>query len=161
MIDNYIQLTKNDVLKIGIKDENGNDTGNYLEFDLEDIELPLRIQQLGEEHKKNLNYLKMQYALIEKKEDKKGKKILSSREEDKAKALKEFYDREIKCLDLVLGEGGTSKVLNGRKPYFRMFDDIGKALDKLSPIFEKRMDEIKNNIIEKYKIKEEDVMEYE
>lgn len=161
MIDNYIQLSRNDVLKIGIKDENGNDTGNYIEFDLEDIELPLKIQQVDDEHKKNLNYLKMQYALIDKKENKTGKKILSSKEEEKAKVLKEFFDREIKTLDLILGEGGTLKVLNGRKPYYRMFDDIGEAIDKLGPIFENRMDKIKNDIINKYKLKEEAVMEYE
>lgn len=159
MIDNYIQLAKSSVLKIGIKDENGNDTGNYLEFDLEDIELPLRIQQLEEEHKKNLNYLKLQDTLINKKEDKKGKKLLSSREEEKLKVLKEFFNREIKALDLVLGEGGTEKILNGRKPYYGMFEDITQALEPLTPIFEEKFKQMKQNVIDKYKIKEENIME--
>lgn len=159
MIDNYIQLAKRDILKIGIKDAEGNDTGNYIEFDLEDIELPLRIQQLYENHKKNQNYLKLQETLINKKEDKKGKKLLSSREEEKLKVLKEFFDREIKALDLVLGENGTSKILNGRKPYYGMFDDITKALEPLTPIFEEKFKQIKQSVIDKYKIKEENIME--
>lgn len=159
MMDNYIQLKKNNVIKIGIKDAEGNDTGNYLEFDLEDISLPLRIQQLEEEHKKNLNYLKMQFALIDKKEEKSGKKLFTNKEEEKMKVLIEFYDRESKTMDLVLGEGGTAKMLNGRKPYYEMFNDIMEALEPLEPIFKKGYENVKNKIVEKYKIKDTDVME--
>ena len=39
----YIQLKKDNILKIGIKNAYGKDTGEYLEFDWEDIDLPLRI----------------------------------------------------------------------------------------------------------------------
>lgn len=159
MTDNYIQLKKSNVLKIGIKDEEGNDTGNYLEFDLEDIGLPLRIQQLDEEHKKNLNYLKMQFALIDKKEEKSGKKILTNKEEEKSKVIIEFYNREIKALDLFLGEGGTEKILNGRKPYYEMFEDIMEALEPLEPLFKTNYENIRQSIIKKYKIAENDTME--
>ena len=159
MTDNYIQLKKSNVLKIGIKDEEGNDTGNYLEFDLEDIGLPLRIQQLDEEHKKNLNYLKMQFALIDKKEEKSGKKILTNKEEEKSKVIIEFYNREIKALELFLGEGGTEKILNGRKPYYEMFEDIMEALEPLEPLFKTNYENIRQNIIKKYKIAENDTME--
>ena len=53
MTDNFIQLGKSDVLRLGIRTEDGKDTGEYLEFDLEDIELPLRYQELAEKDKKN------------------------------------------------------------------------------------------------------------
>ena len=159
MMDNYIQLKKKDTIKIGIKDENGNDTGNYLEFDLEDISLPLRIQRLEEEHKKNLNYLKMQFALIEKMEEKSGKKLLTNKEEERMKTIGEFYNREIKTIDLFLGEGGTEKILNGRKPYYEMFNDIMEALEPLEPIFKKSFEKVKNNIANKYKVTDSEVME--
>ena len=35
--ENFIQLKKDSILKIGIKDNEGNDTGEHLEFDMEDI----------------------------------------------------------------------------------------------------------------------------
>ena len=31
----FIQLKKDNIIRIGIQDYNGNDTGNHLEFDLE------------------------------------------------------------------------------------------------------------------------------
>ena len=52
MAENFIQLNKNDTLKLGIRTEDGKDTGEFLEFNLEDIELPLRYQELLEKDKK-------------------------------------------------------------------------------------------------------------
>ena len=75
------------------------------------------------------------------------------------KVLIEFYDRESKTMDLVLGDGGTAKMLNGRKPYYEMFNDIMEALEPLEPIFKKGYENVKNKIVEKYKIKDTDVME--
>jgi hypothetical protein len=72
-----IQLKKSSILKIGIKDDEGNDTGEHLEFDLEDIELPLRLNECDAKHRKNLEHLRNQFVIIDKKEDKKGKFILS------------------------------------------------------------------------------------
>ena len=40
--NNFIKLKKDSILRIGIKDANGVDTGEHFEFDLEDIEFPLR-----------------------------------------------------------------------------------------------------------------------
>lgn len=57
-MNEYIQLKKDNILKIGIKDSNGNETGEHLEFDLEDIDLPLRINQCDIEHRKNLSWLR-------------------------------------------------------------------------------------------------------
>ena len=62
--DNEIQLKRNeDILRLKIIDEDGNDTGNYLEFNLEDIELPIKWQQLIEEDKKNRAYLRNQFTI--------------------------------------------------------------------------------------------------
>ena len=160
-MENFIQLKKDNIIRIGIKDSQGNDTGEHLEFDLEDIELPLKYQECIEMHKKNVKYLKTQLVIINKKEDHKGKKLLSYNEEEKIKAVSEFYKKEIEALDLFLGVGGTFKLLNGRKPYYSMYDDINEMLEPVLPIIKKGFDSIENKIKDKYKIenKESNVLE--
>lgn len=137
-MEDFIQVKRDNIIKIGIKDENGNKTDKFLEFDLEDIELPLRYQELLEQHKKNLNYVKHQFIIIDKREDIKGNKFFSKNEEEKIKVVLEFYKREMAALDLLLGEGKTQMILDvmKRKPYFEMFDDIAEALKPMSKVFE-------------------------
>lgn len=156
--ENYIQLKKHDIFKVEIRDDQGKPTGEYLTFDLEDIDLPLKINECEARHNRNVEYLKSTYAIIEKKEDKKGKYLLSWREEEKIKALKDFYTKEIEALDLFLGEGGTKKLLNGRKPYYSMYADFGEILKPIMPKLENKADTIKKNIIEKYKMQQSDVL---
>ena len=158
-MENFIQLKKDNILRIGIKTSDGVDTGEHLEFDMEDIELPLRLNQSGVEHKKNLQQLKMQVQIIEKQQDKKGKQILSWKEEEKIKAYKNFYKKEMKALDLFLGEGGTLKLLNGRKPYYSMYEDIGEIIEPIMPLIKQRTDNIISNIKEKYANKQSDVIQ--
>ncbi len=158
-MENFIQLKKDNILKIGIKTSDGVDTGEHLEFDMEDIELPLRLNQSELEHKKNLQNLKMQIMVIDKKQDKKGKQMLSWKEEEKIKAYKDFYNKEMKALDLFLGEGGTLKLLNGRKPYYSMYEDIGEIIEPIMPLIKQRTDNIISNIKEKYANKQSDVIE--
>ena len=159
-MENFIQLKKDNILRFGIKTSDGVDTGEHLEFDLEDIELPLRINQCEAQHRKNLEYLKMQFTIIDKKEDRKGKFVLTWREEEKLKVLQEFYKREMDALDLFLGENGTKKLLNGRKPYVTMYQDINEMLEPIMPKLEIRADNIINKIKGKYgSNKEKDVLE--
>lgn len=146
----FIQLKKDNILRIGIKDIEGNDTGEHLEFDMEDIELPLRLNECEAKHRKNLEFLKMQFVIIDKKEDKKGKFILSWKEEEKLKVLQEFYKREMEALDLFLGQNGTNKLLNGRKPYYSMYEDINDILVPILPKLKLKADDIANKIKEKY-----------
>jgi len=160
-MENFIQLKKDNIIRIGIKDSKGNDTGEHLEFDLEDIDLPLRYQECIELHKKNMRNLKNQFVIINKKQDHKGKKYLSYNEEEKLKAVKEFYKSEIEALDMFLGDGGTQKLLNGRNPYYSMYDDINEMLEPVLPIIKKGFNSIENKIKDKYKIenKESNVLE--
>lgn len=158
--ESFIQLKKDSILRIGIKDSEGKDTGEHLEFDLEDIELPLKINECESKHRKNVEYLKNQFVIIDKKEDKKGKFILSWKEEEKLKVLKDFYKKEMEALDLFLGEGGTKKLLNGRNPYYTMYEDISEILEPIMPKLQVRSEDIKNKIVNKYKVvKENDVLE--
>ena len=51
--DNVIQLKQaKDVLRLKIKDENGNDTGNFLEFNLGDLDYLLVLQDMMEADKR-------------------------------------------------------------------------------------------------------------
>lgn len=162
MTDNSIQFKRENVLKLKLKNEMGEDTGEYLEFDLEDIELPLRYQQALEEHKKNYNSLKNQLLIISKKEDHTGKKFLSSNQEASIKALSEFYKKEIKIMDLFLGEGKTQMILDKvmrRKPYLTMFNDIMESIEEVSDLFNLGYSSIEEKIKQKYSKKEDNILE--
>jgi hypothetical protein len=150
-----IQLKKDNILRIGIKDSNGVDTGEHLEFDLEDIELPLRLNQCEAQHRKNLEFVKNQFIIIDKKEDKKGKFLLSWKEEEKIKVLQDFYKKEMEALDLFLGKDGTKKLLNGRNPYYSMYEDINEILEPVLPKLKLRADNIIDKVKEKYNDKKE------
>ena len=150
-MENFIQLKEDNILRYGIKDAEGNVIeGKYLEFDLEDIELPLRLNRMEIEHKKNLNSLKIQLSALEKKEDKKGKYLLSWKEEEGLKIIKTFFEKEIDTLDLFLGKGMTRVLLNGREPYYEMFDDIVEIIKPIMPDIEKNFTSITDRIKKKY-----------
>ena len=160
--DNEIQLKRNeDILRLKIIDEDGKDTGNYLEFDLEDIELPIRWQELIEEDKKNRAYLRNQITIIEKKADHKGKKLLSANEEAKIKATQEFYRKEVEIYNMFLGENGVQKLLNGRKLSWNTLTEIDEIItNNIMPKIEVNAENIKKKIMKKYSnVGEEGVLE--
>ena len=101
--DNYIQLKDSeDILKLKIRDEEGNDTGESLVFNLEDIELPIKYQKIIEEDKKARKNLQNQFIIIDKRQDHKGKKLLSSNEEAKIKAMQVLAIYNLLLFDLYL-----------------------------------------------------------
>lgn len=151
MTDNFIQLKKDDVLKLRIKTSDGKDTGEYLEFDLEDIELPLRYQELIEINKKNKQNLKNKLFIISKKQDVKGKKLLSKNEEESIKAIKKFFDDEVEVYNMFLGENGVQKLLNGRKIGWSSLQKIDEIIEKqITPYFDLSMKGIEDKIKNKY-----------
>ena len=152
MTDNFIQLGKKDTLKLEIITDKGEKTGDFLEFDLEDIELPLKYQELIEKDKKNKEWVKNQFLIIDKKEDHKGKKLLSANEEAKFKALKDFFDKEVEIYNMFLGENGVQKLLNGRKVGWTSLQDIDEIIEKqILPYLDVNIDKITNKVKEKYK----------
>lgn len=161
----YINLkNRKDILKLGFKDEDGNvildSNGNevFIEFELGNIELPLKYNKCINLIEQAKTKLKGQFIIIDKKQDHKGKQLLSYNEEAKIKAIKQFYKETEAAMDLFLGEGGTKKFLNGREPYFEMFDDVSEAIepymDRLNLTFNSMTDRIK----QKYKVSESDVL---
>jgi len=151
MTDNFIQLSKGNVLTLKIRTVEGKETGEFLEFDLEDIELPLRYQDLLEKDKKNKENLRNQFLIIDKRQDVKGKKLFSKNEEDKIKALNEFFKKEAEIYNMFLGERGVEKLLNGRKLGWTTLDEIDKIIkEQIEPHLNLTMDSITNKIKEKY-----------
>lgn len=150
-MDNVIKLKKDNVLRLGIQTADGKDTGEVLEFDLEDIELPLKYQELIERDKKNKEYLRNQMLIIDKREDVKGKKLLSKNEEDKIKAINDFFRKEIEVYNIFLGANGVQKLLNGRKIGWTTLQEIDEIIEKqIAPHLDVNMKDITNKIKEKY-----------
>ena len=159
--ERIIQLKDSDsVITIKINDSDGNDTGVRIVFDLEDFDLPLNINKSEAMHRKNEESLRNAFIIIDKKEDKKGKYLLSWKEEEKLKEMKSFYDKEIKALDLIIGEGKTQQILDvmGRKPYYTMFEDIIDMLGPAMSGIENTADTLIDKIIKKYNVNEEEVL---
>lgn len=161
----YIKLKqRKDILKLGFQDEDGNIMKNennkevYIEFDLGDIDLPLRYNKCVNLITQARNNLKAQIMIINKKEDHKGKQLLSSNEVAKVNAFKQCYKEMEIAMDLFLGEGGTRKFLNGRNPYIEMWDDITEALDPYMDKMKLTVKDMETRIKEKYKVTESDVL---
>lgn len=151
MEEKYIQLGKSDVLRLRIRTEDGKDTGEFLEFDLSDIEIPLRYQELLEKDKKNKEHLRNQMLIIDKRQDVKGKKLMSKNEEDKIKALNEFFKKEVEVYNMFLGENGVEKLLNGRKLGWTTLQEIDEIIEKqISPHISVNLDKITDKVKQKY-----------
>lgn len=151
MKEDFIQLNKSDVLRLKIRTEDGKDTGEYLEFDLEDIELPLRYQELIEKDKKNKENLRNQILIIDRREDVKGKKLLTKNEEDKIKALNEFFLKEVQVYNMFLGARGVEKLLNGRRFTWTTLQEIDEIIEKqIAPHLDISMKKITDKVKEKY-----------
>ncbi|MBR1653674.1 MAG: hypothetical protein IJ690_02090 [Clostridia bacterium] len=151
MTENIIKLNKSDVLTLKIQTNEGKDTGEVLEFDLGDIELPLRYQELIEKDKKNKEYLRNQMLIIDKRQDVKGKKLLSKNEEDKIRALNEFFIKEIEVYNMFLGARGVEKLLNGRKFTWTTLQEIDEIIEKqIAPRLDVNMKNITDKVKEKY-----------
>lgn len=148
----FIQLKKDSILRLGIKTNDGKDTGEYLEFDLEDIELPLRYQELLEKDKKNKENVRNQMLIIDKRQDVKGKKLMSKNEEDKIRALNEFFKKEVEIYNMFLGDNGMQKLLNGRKLGWTSLQEIDEIIEKqITPYLDLSMTKITDKVKEKYR----------
>lgn len=159
MTDNFVQLNKDDVLRLEIRTDKGEPTGEFLEFDLEDIELPLRYQDMIEKDRKNKEYLQNQLVVIDKRQDVKGKKLLSKNQEDKIRAINDFFNKEKEVYNMFLGERGVEKLLNGRKLSWTCLREIDEIIEKqIAPKLDFSMEKITDKIKKTYgKNKQEEI----
>ena len=127
-----------------------------------DLKLPLRCQESEKMIKDNNKWLQAQRIMIEKRPDKKGKKLLSANEEALLKLVNEYYEKQTKAYEFVLGEGAIKKILCGREMYITFFSDLEEQMKKLKPKLNQNAVDIKEkikSITEKYGQKDSDVME--
>lgn len=147
----YIQLNDDDVLRLEIKTPDGKPTGEMLEFDLQDIELPLKYQEIVDMNKKNKQNYANQIKMIKGRKDLKGKKLMSKNQEDLIKATSEFFKKEAEAYDIFLGKGGVNKLLHGRPLGWTSLEEIEEIVDKqIMPYLDLSMESIENKIIKKY-----------
>ena len=136
--------------KLGYKKENVyrlevNDKGEYIEFDLLDIDLPDKIMNAYNNLKKEKKNVEIQEKIIYKKY---GNSHIKKWEEIH-KLEKSYFLNARKIFDSFLGEGACQKIF-GDSNYVGMFDDL---LDALQPHLEKmriNVEEIKKRLVEKY-----------
>lgn len=166
-MEDFIQLKKRNILKIGIKDEDGNtklDSNGkevYLVFDLEDITTVDRYSKCLELNQKALSNLQKEIVIINKKQDSKDKNsYLSKNEKAKVDAMKKYYADTEKAMDLFLGDGGTQKIF-GDVRYLTMFDDLAEMLKPIMPKIKINVDSIEKQIKQKYSVKDDDVLKDE
>lgn len=151
MQNNVIKLNNRNTLRLEIETNDGKKTGEYLEFDLEDIELPLRFQELLEKDKKNKEYLRNQMVIIDKRQDVATDKLLTRNEKDKLIALKQFFNKEVQIYNMFLGENGVQKLLNGRKLGWTSLQEIDEIIEKqIAPYLDMSMESITKKVKEKY-----------
>lgn len=157
----YIKLKKDeDILRFKIQDENGNDTGETLEFDLMDLNLFDRYNELIYKDKKAREKLQADMIRIEKMKSTKGKNVISEKNEATIKAYKEFFKEEEVVYNLFLGENGVKKLLNGRALGLTTLAEIDGIIEEyIMPKLENNVKNIKKHIAEKYKIKKDDIIE--
>lgn len=156
---NYIQLEKDNILRIGIKDKEGKPTGEHLEFDLESLEYPLKLSECEKRLKKSVTDLNFRLQIIKKQEDKKGQYIFSWKEEEEIKAYNKFYEKVMEAYDLFFGKDGCKKILNGREPYYSMIKEFDRIAENIMPLLQTNSEDIKKKIRTLYANKEENVLE--
>ena len=160
MEENTIRLSKSNILKLKITTDTGEDTGECLEFDLEDISLSLKYQDMLEKDKKNKDWLQKELVIIDKRQDVKGKKLLSKNEEDKIKAINKFFNEEVEVYNMFLGDNGVQKLLNGRRLGWTSLKEIDEIIEtQIVPYFEKYRISIEDSIIKKYSNENKEVLQ--
>ena len=158
-MENEIRLSKSNELRLKITTDTGEDTGEYLTFDLEDIELSLRYQDMVEKDKKNRDWLYKEMVIINKRQDVKGKKLLTKNEEDKLKALNKFFKEEVEIYNMFLGENGVQKLLHGKKLGWTSLAEIDEIIEKqILPFFDEKVKEIEDRVMKKYKTENKEVI---
>ena len=128
--DKKIVLGEDQTLTLEIYDAKGNKTGEKLEFDMGDIDLPLRYQELLAQDKKNRETLRNKMLVLEKKPDAPGEGAMTRNQEEQVRALVEFFKKEVEVYNLFLGENGVQKLLNGRKLRWETLEEIDSIIDK-------------------------------
>lgn len=135
-----LRVEKDNVYKIEV-----NDKGECIEFDLLDIELPIKLINASEELKKQKEIYKEKIEKLKNENLNPAEDMLKQYEIDK-----EFCQTMRDVLDSFLGENACQKIF-GDTNRIGMFDDF---FAQLEPHLDKiiiNVEQVKKDLIEKYK----------
>lgn len=135
-----LRVEKDNVYKIEV-----NDKGECIEFDLLDIELPIKLINASEELKKQKKIYKEKIEKLKNENLNPAEDMLKQYEIDK-----EFCQTMRDVLDSFLGENACQKIF-GDTNRIGMFDDF---FAQLEPHLDKiiiNVEQVKKDLIEKYK----------
>lgn len=128
-----------------------NDNGEFIEFNLRDINLPEKILNGAEKiEKERENYLK---KIKEVKTELKGQDLIR----EITKIEEEYFNNTRKYFDEFLGDGACRKIF-GETNCYGMFESLMEELEKHYAKMELQMDAIKNDLVAKYSYKDKEVM---
>lgn len=134
-----------------------NDSGDTIEFDLEDIGLNFKLLKALKEIDRISNYMQNEMTIINKRQDVKGK-YLTKNEEDTLRLWNKAFKDMRNAMDMFLGEGACQKIFGDRN-YLGMFDDL---IEQLEPHLKKMKisyNDIKKKIENKYSTTNKKVIE--
>lgn len=134
-----------------------NEKGETISFDMTDPELMLKFDRAINRIRNIQEKAEKKEQEINSREDKDTGSFLTNNERDIQELWVESFKEMRNAFDEFLGKGGCQKIF-GEKNYVTMFEDL---IDQLKPHFEKmglNAKKLKDEVIEKYKDKEEDVI---
>ena len=118
-----LRIERKDIYTIEV-----NDKGETIEFDLVDIELPIKSERAWAEVNKISKELQAQLVIINKQEDTKQKdKLMTTNEEKTLEAYRKAFKEMRTAMDSFLGEGACQKIFGDRN-YLEMYNDLFEAL---------------------------------
>ena len=132
--------------KEGIKRIQVNEQGDYIELDLMDIELPLKVDNTRKELIRQNNIYRNRCKAIEK-QYKDNQELLVT---NLSKAQIDYSNKCREVLDKLLGENACKKIFGDTNRY-GMFDDYFEQLGEIFNKLEIDIDAIKEKLINKYK----------
>lgn len=139
-----LRIERKDIYTIEV-----NDNGETIEFDLVDIELPIKCERAWAEVNRISKELQAQLVIISKQENIKQKdKIMTTKEEKTIEAYRKAFKEMRMAMDAFLGEGACQKIFGDRN-YLEMFNDL---YEELKPHLEK-MQITSDGILERIKAK--------
>ena len=149
---NTITLDDDDTLQYEITDKDGNATGEYLEFNMKDISLPLKYRDMVFKDRENRNNYRKDLVIINKKQDVKEKDDpLSKNEIEALKLSEEYLNKEVEIYNMFLGENGVQKLLHGKPLSWDTLNKLDKLIESvIVPDIRKYLKPIEEMIEEKY-----------
>lgn len=133
--------------KKGVKQIQVNENGDYIELDLMDIELPLKVDKTRKELVRQNSIFKNRCKAIE-------KQYKDNEDLVRVNLYKAEIDYCNKCrevLDELLGEGACLKIF-GKTNRYGMFDDYFEQLATILESLEIDINAIKEELLQKYKV---------